>query len=84
MTDKQLLYDELCRVLTDYEGNGSMKGAMANDLYEMLTKIQNNWEDVITSSEDGFVPSAKPRCILSDWFVGTGPYEYKAKDITIR
>ena len=41
---KKSLYDELSRVLTDYEE----KEAGEAELYEMLCKIQNNWEDVIT------------------------------------
>jgi len=45
MTEKTMIYDELSRVLTDYEDG--KKGA--NDLYEMLVKVQNQWEIVITS-----------------------------------
>ena len=52
MNERQMLYDELCRVLTDYEGNGSEKGAAADDLYRMLVKIQINWEGVITAQTD--------------------------------
>jgi len=48
MNERQMIYDELCRVLTDYEDNGSEQGAAADDLYNMLVKIQNRWEDVIT------------------------------------
>jgi hypothetical protein len=44
---KKTIYDELCRVLTDYEH----KRADSKDLYEMLVKIQNHWEDVITEQE---------------------------------
>lgn len=42
---KESLYDELSRTLTDYENN------KINDigLYDMLVKIQNNWETVITA-----------------------------------
>ena len=45
MDEKQMIYDELSRVLTDFE-NG-----MADDidLYQMLCAIQNKWEDVITA-----------------------------------
>lgn len=39
------IYDRLSAVLTDYE----MGEANAKDLYEMLTEIQNCWEDVITA-----------------------------------
>ena len=44
---KQSLYDEMCRVLTDWE----MQDAGEDDLYYMLVKIQNNWETVITVQE---------------------------------
>lgn len=44
---KRMIYDELCRVLTDYEeGEGSEK-----ELYSMLVKIQNRWEDTITAKD---------------------------------
>ena len=48
---KQFLYDELCRVLTDYEGNGEDNEDKGNPepLYKMLVKIQNRWEDIITA-----------------------------------
>lgn len=43
---KNDLYDELSRVLTDYETgeNGEISEA---DLYEMLVRIQNNWEELV-------------------------------------
>lgn len=44
---KQSLYDEISRVLTDYENNE----ADENDLYRTLVKIQNRWEDTITTCE---------------------------------
>lgn len=44
MNEKQMIYDELSRVLTDFE-NGY---ADENDLYNMLCTIQNKWEDAIT------------------------------------
>lgn len=47
MSEKNEIYDELSRVLTDYEeGN-----ADAGDLYLMLVKVQINWEAVITAQE---------------------------------
>lgn len=49
MDRKQEIYDELCKVLTDYEGYGAEGKATEDDLYYMLVKIQNNWEDVITA-----------------------------------
>lgn len=50
MSEKQKIYDELCIVLTEYEEHGWEYGA--NILYDMLVKIQNNWETVITVQED--------------------------------
>lgn len=47
MSEKDKLYDELCSVLTDYEN----EELHIDYLYEMLVKIQNNW-DVITANED--------------------------------
>jgi hypothetical protein len=49
---KQSIYDEICMVLTDYEGNGSEGGASADDLYALLVKIQNRWDDIITVCEE--------------------------------
>lgn len=46
MNEKQMIYDELSRVLTEYENNK----ARETDLYLMLCKIQANWECVITSN----------------------------------
>ena len=45
---KQQIYDELCAVLTDYETGPHPS---ASKLYDMLIKIQNNWEQVITAEE---------------------------------
>lgn len=45
---KESIYDEICRVLTDWE----TQGAVDDDLYWMLVKIQNNWETVITVQND--------------------------------
>lgn len=42
------IYDELSRVLTDYEESICDE----SDLYYMLCKIQNRWEDVITAEEE--------------------------------
>lgn len=44
---KNDIYDELSHVLTDYEEDN----AGADDLYEMLVKIQNNWEE-LTGDDD--------------------------------
>lgn len=45
--ERDRLYDELCLTLTDYEEGIDD----ANDLYNMLVKIQNNWETVITAED---------------------------------
>ena len=50
--ERNAIYDELCRVLTDYESNGSEESASADDLYTLLVKIQNRWEDVITAQDN--------------------------------
>lgn len=42
---KKFIYDELSRVLTDFEN----MEATEEDLYSMLCMIQNHWEDVITA-----------------------------------
>jgi hypothetical protein len=46
MDEKQKIYDELCDVLTIYEESDD---DMSDLLYEMLCKIQNCWEDIITA-----------------------------------
>ena len=46
---KESIYDEMCRLLTDYE---DINGVTEIDLYEMLVKIQRHWEDVITVQND--------------------------------
>ena len=46
METKQMIYDELCAVLTRYEESDDDESEL---LYEMLVKIQNRWEDVITA-----------------------------------
>ena len=48
MNEKQKLYDEMCRVLTEWE----TQEATDDDLYCMLVKIQNNWETVITANTE--------------------------------
>lgn len=52
--DKEAIYDEMCGLLTDYEGmNGEERKEEvgAEELYYMLVKIQNNWEQ-LTGDED--------------------------------
>ena len=46
---KQEIYDEMCKLLTDYEDGNDM--VTEYELYDMLVKIQNNWEAVITVQE---------------------------------
>jgi hypothetical protein len=46
---REEIYDEMCRLLTDYENESDM--VTEHELYDMLVKIQNNWEAVITVQE---------------------------------
>lgn len=50
---KKDIYEELSRVLTDYEHRGDFFNDIdwETELYEMLVKIQNRWEDTIVSEE---------------------------------
>lgn len=59
MNERQTIYDELCKVLADYEGAGSEEGASAEDLYNMLVKIQSRWEDVIAARRVNIVELAQ-------------------------
>ena len=54
MDERQTIYDQLSRVLTDFDTN-SFDGATdaSIDLYAMLVVIQNRWEDVITVQDCG-------------------------------
>lgn len=49
MSEKQKIYDELSMLITNYEEKNDV---YPNDLYDMLVKIQNNWETVITKQEE--------------------------------
>ena len=49
---KESIYDEMCRVLTNYENSEDGDKFTEYELYEMLVKIQNNWETVITAQEE--------------------------------
>ena len=42
---KATIYDELSAILTDYEEGNATEA----DIYDMLVKIQNNWDTVITA-----------------------------------
>ena len=50
---KRDIYDELSRVLTDYEHREDIYENIdwETELYEMLVKIQNRWEDTITKED---------------------------------
>lgn len=48
---REEIYDEMCRVLTNYETAEDDDKFTEYELYEMLVKIQNNWEAVITAQE---------------------------------
>lgn len=47
MNNKNKIYDDLSRVLTDYE---ECK-ATGRDLYDMLVRIQNSWELITEGTE---------------------------------
>ena len=50
MDKKKEIYDEMCRLLTEYEETHDVNSMQINwetELYDMLIKIQNNWETVI-------------------------------------
>ena len=54
MNEKQIIYDQLCRVLTDFDTDNFSGAADASiALYAMLVVIQNRWEDVITVQDCG-------------------------------
>ena len=44
--EKEAIYDEICAVLTRYEESDDDESDL---LYEMLVKIQSEWEDIITA-----------------------------------
>lgn len=49
MNEAKKIYDELSKVLTDYE---DMDGnCTEEDLYNMLVKIQSNWKSIVESSK---------------------------------
>ena len=48
--EKNNIYDEMCGLLTDFEEYGDESYELADELYEMLVKIQNNWDEL--TSED--------------------------------
>ena len=51
---KDAIYDELCNVLTIYESDDDLTATDCMEiLYEMLVKIQNNWEELTGGMIDG-------------------------------
>ena len=48
---RESIYDEMCKVLTNYENAEDGDKFTEYELYDMLVKIQNNWESVITVQE---------------------------------
>jgi hypothetical protein len=49
--ERKEIYDEISRVLTEYEEQDPERPVGAETLYDLLVKIQNSWEDVITAIE---------------------------------
>lgn len=48
---KKSIYDELCEILTEYENPDYDNNHVGEaELYQMLIKIQNNWETIITAN----------------------------------
>ena len=50
MDQRQEIYDEMCRVLTEYENGNDM--ITEHELYDILVKIKNNCETVITAQNN--------------------------------
>ena len=48
--EKDKIYDELCRTLTEYEEQfepiKDVDWSWEQELYAMLVEIQNNWEEI--------------------------------------
>ena len=47
--EREAIYDEISRTLTNYELSEKDDRPTAEDLYLLLVKIQNRWEDTITA-----------------------------------
>ena len=47
--EREAIYDEISRTLTSYELSEKDDRSTAEDLYLLLVKIQNRWEDTITA-----------------------------------
>lgn len=51
---KKAIYDEMCALLTEYENpEEGQDPVMESDFYEMLVKIQNNWDELVAPA-DGY------------------------------
>ena len=50
--EKDRIYDEMCRTLTDYEHEPMSAENAVNDFYDILVKIQNNWEELVSEEDD--------------------------------
>lgn len=51
--EREAIYDEICRTLTNYESpENEQDKPTAEDLYLLLVKIQNRWEDTITAEAE--------------------------------
>ncbi len=49
---KDAIYDEMCRVLTNFEnGDDSNCDTVADDLYCFVVKLQNNWDELTSEDE---------------------------------
>lgn len=49
---KNELYDEMCRLLTNFEnGDDSNCDMVADDLYRFVVKLQNHWEELTGEDE---------------------------------
>ena len=49
---KDAIYDEMCKILTDYEmPEDGQYPVTEYDLYSMLVKIQNNWDELTSEDE---------------------------------
>ena len=50
MNIREDIYNEICRTLTDYENpEEGLDCVTESDLYSLLVKIQNNWEEIINN-----------------------------------
>ena len=50
---REAIYDEICRTLTNYESPENKEDKpTTEELYLLLAKIQNRWEDTITAEAE--------------------------------